>query len=71
MSLIFHPEIIELANLGYTSEQISKKINCCKDTIFKVLKAHGIKLRRSNSKLIAQYDLAGNYIQTFWGSSDV
>ena len=66
-----HNEIIELAGLGYTREQISKKLGCCKDTICKVLKAHHIKARHGSSKLIAQYDLAGNYVQTFWGSSDV
>lgn len=65
-----YKEIIELANLGYTYTQISQKLGCCKDTITKVLKAHGVKARFGTSKLIAQYDLAGNYIQTFWGTSD-
>ena len=63
-----HNEIIELARLGYTREQISKKLGCIKETISKVLKAHGIKCRRGNAKLIAQYDLAGNLIQIFFGS---
>lgn len=65
-----HNEIIELAGLGYTQQQISDKLGCCKDTIYKVLKAHGVKVRNGQAKLIAQYDLAGNYIQTFWGSND-
>lgn len=65
-----HNEIIELAHLGYTSNQIINKVHCCKDTIYKVLKAHGIKLRRNSAKLIAQFDLAGNYIQTFFGSEE-
>lgn len=65
-----HNEIIELAKLGYTQQQISDKIKCCKDTVYKVLKANKIKSRRGGAKLIAQYDLAGNYIQTFWGSND-
>lgn len=65
-----HNEIIELANLGYTVEQITKKLNCHRQTIYKVLKAHGVKARYGSSKLIAQYDLAGNYIQTFWGSNE-
>ena len=65
-----HNEIIELARLGYTREQISKKLGCIKETISKVLKAHGIKLRNAHSKLIAQYDLAGNFIQIFYGSRE-
>ena len=65
-----HNEIIELARLGYTSSQIESKIGCCKDTIYKVLKANGIKLRVGSAKLIAQYDLAGNFIQIFFGSGD-
>ena len=65
-----HNEIIELAGLGYTSTQISEKIGCCKDTIYKVLKSNNVKLRNSSSKLIAQFDLAGNYIQMFFGSID-
>ena len=65
-----HNEIIELARLGYTREQISKKLGCIKETISKVLKAHGIKLRNAHSKLIAQYDLAGNFIQVFYGSRE-
>ena len=63
-----HNEMIELARLGYTRRQISKKLGCHEDTVGKILKAHGIKTRYGNQKLIAQYDLAGNYIQTFWGS---
>ena len=65
-----HNEIIELARLGYTIAQISKKLGCCKDSVYKVLKANGVKCRNGLAKLIAQYDLAGNYIQTFWGASD-
>lgn len=64
-----YKEIIELAKLGYTSSQIKQKLGCSLDTIRKVLKANGVKLRKGNAKLIAQYDLAGNYIQTFWGSN--
>lgn len=65
-----HNEIIELARLGYTSSQISEKIGCCKDIIYKVLKSNNVKLRNNSSKLIAQFDLAGNYIQTFFGSGE-
>ena len=31
-----YKEIIQLANLGYTSDQIERKIGCCKSTIYKV-----------------------------------
>lgn len=65
-----YKEILELINLGYTSQQVSDKIKCCKDIVKKVAKAHGLKIRNGNAKLIAQYDLAGNYIQTFYGSID-
>lgn len=68
--LFDHNEIIELANLGYTLSQISEKMQCCKETVSNVLKAHKVKCRNGNSKLIAQYDLAGNYVKTFWGSGD-
>lgn len=57
-----HNEIIELARLGYTCKQIKIKLGCCDDIIYKVLKAHGVQLRNSRCKLIAQYDEAGNYI---------
>lgn len=65
-----YKEIIELANLGYTYTQISEKVGCCKDIIHKVLKASGTKIKKENSQLITQFDLAGNYIQTFFGSGD-
>lgn len=58
-------EIIELLNLGYTTKQVCDKVGCCPDTVQKVAKAHNIKIRHSNSKVILQYDLADNYIQTF------
>ena len=59
-----HNEMIELYNLGYSVSQISKKMNCDPATVRKVLRANGIK-SRGNSKMIDQFDLAGNYIQTF------
>ena len=59
-----HNEILELYNLGYSTKDISNKINCHITTIEKVLKANNIKSRR-NSKKVQQYDLADNYIQTF------
>ena len=70
---LFYTIIVKLQNQldwGYTSSQIQEKIGCCKDTIYKVLKANNIKIRKSNAKLIAQYDLAGNFIQVFFGSRE-
>lgn len=55
-----YKEIVELARLGYTSSQISIKVGCCIDTIYKVLKANDVRLRPNNVKIIAQYDLKGN-----------
>lgn len=65
-----YKEIIELANLGYTSQQISEKVGCCRDTIYKVLKSNNIQLRKGDSKVVMQYDLAGNYVQTFYSISE-
>lgn len=59
-----HNEILELYKLGYSVIQISEKIQCERSTVTKVLKVHGIK-SRGNSDMIDQFDLAGNYIQTF------
>ena len=63
-----HTEIIELYNLGFTCKQVALKIGCCDDTVKKVLKANNIKIRSGKVKKIDQFDLAGNYIQHFWGS---
>ena len=59
-----HNEIVELYNLGYSTGQIASKLNCDTSTIRKVLKSKGIK-SRGLSHIIDQFDLAGNYIQTF------
>lgn len=59
-----HNEIIELYNLGYSTSKVSKKIGCDITTVIKVLKANGIKLRHGLN-MVDQFDLAGNYIQTF------
>lgn len=63
-------EIIELAKLGYTCKQIICKIGCCSDIVYKVVKESNIKLRYGRSRLIAQYDQNGNYIQTFFSATD-
>lgn len=57
-------DFIYLYNMGYSCNAIAKKLGCNRPTVTRVLKAHGIKLR-SNKRSVAQYDLAGNYIQTF------
>ena len=70
VQLYDHEELLQLARLGYTISQICQKTGCGKDLLYRVLRAHGVKARRENVKLIAQYDLAGNYIQTFFGGAD-
>lgn len=58
-----HTEIIELYNLGYSPNNIANKMKCDVSTVYKVLKAQGMKV--SKLKKVDQYDMAGNYIQTF------
>ena len=65
-----YKEIINLISLGYSKKQISEKVGCCIDIVSKVAKAHGVKIRRQDAKIIAQYDLAGNYIQHFYGATE-
>lgn len=63
-SIIYdHREIIDLYNLGYSPRDVANKMQCHDSTVRKVLKASGIKL--SKFKEIDQYDMAGNYVQTF------
>lgn len=66
-----YKEIIELYNIGYSQKQVAQKIGCCDDTVSKVLKAHNIPIRGSSTKKIDQFDMAGNYIQSFFGSVEV
>lgn len=47
-----YKEIIELYNLGYTCKKVASKIRCSSDTVRKVLKAHGIKIRGGSAKRI-------------------
>lgn len=65
-------EIIELYNLGYSQTKIARTLNCDQGTVHKVLKANGIDTHKNERNDVAreidQYDLAGNYIQTFKGS---
>lgn len=58
-----HREIIDLYNLGYSPNNIASKMKCDASTVRKVLKASGVKLNKC--KKVDQYDMAGNYIQTF------
>lgn len=57
-------EIVDLYNLGYSILDIANKLHCDRSTITQVLKSKGIRSRR-NSKIILQFDLAGNFIQQF------
>lgn len=67
-TLYNHEEFINLYNLGYSSKRISEKTGATVETINKTLKNKGINPRRSDCKLIDQFDLNGNYIKTFFGS---
>ena len=55
-------EILELYNLGYTCKKVAAKIGCYEETVRKLLKAHGIKIRGGSTKKINQFDMEGNYI---------
>lgn len=57
-------DFIRLYNMGYSCNAIAKKLGCNRPTVTRILKANGIQLR-SNKRSVNQYDLAGNYIQTF------
>ena len=59
-----HNEIIELYNLGYSTQQIADKIHCSQTNVDKVLRSNGIK-SRGRSKMVEQWDKAGNFVQTF------
>lgn len=59
-----YKEVIELYNLGYTTSQVANKIGCDPSTVRKVLRANNIRLREGFHRIM-QFDLAGNYIQTF------
>lgn len=63
-----YQEIIDLYSLGYDCKQVASRIGCHDSTIRKVLKANNIKIRRGNTRRIDQFDLAGNYIQYFFGA---
>lgn len=57
--MVLYYMTVELYNLGYSTRQIASKLNCDISTIQKVLKSRGL------SHIVDQFDLAGNYIQTF------
>lgn len=70
-----HNEIIELYQLGYNCYEVAKLVGCDRSTVGKILKANGITIRKVltigekySAKLIDQFDMAGNFIQTFVGS---
>lgn len=64
-----HNEIIELYRMGYNTLQVSQKLGCDASTVTTVLRAHGIK-SRGKSVMVDQFDLAGNYVQTFDSTKD-
>lgn len=69
-SSIYDPnDIINLYNLGYSQYQVAEKMQCDRETVSRVLKAHGVEIRTCEKK-VNQYDLAGNYIQTFFSALD-
>lgn len=70
VQLYDHEELIQLARLGYTISQICEKVGCRKDLLYRVLRAHNVKFRNERSKLIGQYDIAGNFIQMFFSAED-
>ena len=65
-----YKEIIELYNMGYSLKQVAKKVGCCDDTVSRVLKANNIPIRGGSTKKIDQFDMAGNYVQSFFGSTE-
>ena len=67
-TLYDHTEIIELYNLGYSTQQIADKIHCSQTNVDKVLRSNGIK-SRGRSKMVEQWDKAGNFVQTFDSTS--
>ena len=66
-----YKEIIELYNMGYSQKQVAQKVGCCDGTVSKILKAHNIPIRGGSTKKIDQFDMAGNYVQSFFGSVEV
>ena len=68
-----YKEIESLLKAGKTTEEIVEIIGCCKDTIYKVARncGHIFPPSRTQEKIkqksikVYQYDLSGNYIQSF------
>lgn len=59
-----HNEILELYKMGYSTVQVAEKMGCESAIVRRVLKAHNI-VPRGSSKIVQQYDLAGNLVQEF------
>ena len=70
--------IAELLKGGKTQKEVANIIGCCTDTVSKIAKLYNIAPQISSSqqkiidlkKTIEQYDLNGNYIQTFNSGAD-
>jgi len=58
-------EILELIKLGYTVEQISKKVGCSTRLAFQVGKENNIKIRYKTSNIVGQYNKDGIFIRRF------
>lgn len=64
-STIYDPnDFLYLYNLGYSQAKVAEKMNCDRETVSRVLKAHNVTIR-SCDKRVKQYDLANNYIRSF------
>lgn len=57
--------ILNLYQQGYNQKTISKKLKITESTIRKILRNNYIHIRKSTSKVVEQYDLDLNLIQTF------
>lgn len=69
-TLYDYNKIISLYTEGYTQKYISDKLQCCEETVSHVLKKFNIDIRYGSTKKVDQYDLYGNYIQSFYSAAD-
>ena len=74
-----HEKIFELLQQGKNSKEISAIIGCSSDVVYEVAKANNFSISYQNEyakqleqskKRVAQYDLQGNFIQSFDSYAD-
>lgn len=74
-----HEKIFELLQQGNNAKEISAIIGCCSDVVYEVAKANNFNISYQNEyakqleqskKRVAQYDLQGNFIQSFDSYAD-